>query len=189
MTKNSFAEALRSLLDETKFLSRAEWAVVVGTNEAEIEKWVSDKIFPSPSKLRMIMDVCENRNVDKAPVEKFKKLYEERLSDISSAAPWGKGPLNYTRNLRLGEYILLPVLDGFLRNLQILPFEIQEKLLFHFAEECREINELKPVSREDGEKALARLAEINGVSVEDMRKRMEKISQDTLTEMNKEESL
>ncbi len=57
-------------------------------------------------------------------------------------------------------------------------------------EECgsgNTITELtKPITREDGEKALERLAERNGVGVEEMRGRIDKINKKVLEEISKE---
>ena len=193
MGKTVFAKALESLLDETKIFSRKEWADILGFSESHIEEWVSGTLFPSPGILRMIVDVVEiSFGAEQKPLDEFKKLYGKRLLEQEKNFPVQTIVhfLSYLDDLRLGEYLLLPVLDGFLRNLKTLPLDLQEQLLFHFAEACRlHMCAQKPVSLEDAEKALARLAEINGVSVEKMRKRMKKISKDALQEMNTLESL
>lgn len=152
MSKTVFTTCLKALFDDTNLFSRKEWSDILGFSQSHIEEWVSGTLFPSPGILRMIVDAVDSSfNAEQKPLDEFKNLYEKRLpeQEINFPVQTMANFLGYLDNLRLGEYILLPVLDGFLRNLKTLPLDLQEQLLFHFAEACRlHVCAQKPVSED-----------------------------------------
>src|SRR5215510_3181024 len=64
--RSPFATALARLLDETKLLTRQQWAELLDVSPAAISQWVNDKTIPRPEVLRMVIDALEE-NCSPAP--------------------------------------------------------------------------------------------------------------------------
>jgi len=59
--RSPFARAFKSLLDDTGFYTRAEWANFLSMPEARLEKIVNDEAAPIASTLRMTLDILRMR--------------------------------------------------------------------------------------------------------------------------------
>jgi hypothetical protein len=129
--RSPFAAALARLLDETNLLTRQQWAELLDVSPAAISQWVNDKTIPRAEVLRMIIDALDdNSELQPAILGEFKAIMRSPATDVS---PNGErmGP-------SVGHYLVKPLLEGFLRNLNSLTFESQEGILYRAAEMCRE---------------------------------------------------
>jgi transcriptional regulator with XRE-family HTH domain len=133
-TLSAFASALRKLLDSQKDrLSHAHWADVLGVSPAAVSQWLSDKTVPSPEYLRDILSVVERDDgqPSRRALEEFQKLAVVPADQVSS--------LGYRFGESIADYLLGPLRKQFMRDLNRLAPETQERLLLKFSEAC--INE------------------------------------------------
>src|SRR5436190_3031343 len=109
--KSKLARMLLRIFDETNLYSREQWAEILDVSEAAISQWVNDRTIPRPEILRMVVDTIEQDSaVPHALLDDFRALAVLPAAKISPHAPRiGK---------TLGEYLVAPVLEGFLRTLR-----------------------------------------------------------------------
>jgi len=122
-TPSEFSIVLRTLLDGTKILSRAEWARVLGVSESAISQWVNDSTFPSPENLRNIFDtLMHDSRVKDELLEEFESIAAKPLQDVSPrAASVSASTIN--------EYLVQPLRERFAKALAALPAWMQENVL------------------------------------------------------------
>jgi transcriptional regulator with XRE-family HTH domain len=138
--RSPFAAALVRLLDDTKLMTRQQWADLLDVSPAAISQWVNDKTIPRPEVLRMIIDALEE-NPDLAPrvLREFKQISRLPAAEVS--------PNGDRMNPSIGHYVIKPLLEGFLRNLAGLDFEAQELILYHASDLCRQNPDQPAASR------------------------------------------
>src|SRR5215471_11940692 len=128
--RSPFAAALVKLLDDTKLMTRQQWAELLDVSPAAISQWVNDKTIPRPEVLRMIIDALEEDPALSAQVlGEFKEISRRPSRDVS--------PNGERMSPSIGHYVVKPLLEGFLRNLGGLGFEAQESILYHASDMCR----------------------------------------------------
>lgn len=121
--KSIFAVALQSLLDDTNYYSRTEWAKFLGISTPAISQWVNDKTLPRPDLIRMILDVLgatENKNTT-IIVSNFQDLMDEPSENIS--------PLGARLGFSLKDYLKAGSFVRFGRQLRGLTPEEQISLI------------------------------------------------------------
>jgi hypothetical protein len=129
--RSPFAAALVRLLDDTKLLTRQQWAELLDVSPAAISQWVNDKTIPRPEVLRMIIDALEeNPDFAALVLAEFKQISRRPSAEVS--------PNGERMSPSIGHYVVKPLLEGFLRNLAGLDFEAQERILYQASDMCRE---------------------------------------------------
>lgn len=79
-----FALALRRLLDDTAYFTRAEWARFLGVSESALSQWVNDKTIPRADLLRVILDVLRSSaNIPPEPLTEFDKISNYPAEEVS----------------------------------------------------------------------------------------------------------
>jgi hypothetical protein len=132
--RSPFAIALARLLDDTQLLTRQQWAELLDVSPAAISQWVNDKTIPRPEVLRMLIDAVEESFPPPTEIiGEFKEITRRPATEVS--------PNGERLGASVGHYVVKPLLEGFLRNLDGLDFEAQERVLHHGAEMCREIRQ------------------------------------------------
>jgi hypothetical protein len=127
--RSPFAAALVRLLDDTRLMTRQQWAELLDVSPAAISQWVNDKTIPRPEVLRMIIDALEeNSDLSHRVLGEFKEISRRPSEEIS--------PNGDRMSPSIGHYIVKPLLEGFLRNLGGLDFEAQESILYQAADMC-----------------------------------------------------
>lgn len=127
-----FAEILGKMIDGSKLFTRAEWAEIVNVKEAEIERWLADQTLPSPSVLKMVVSLIMEMDGQKELRQEWKKFSEEPFWDVS--ALW-KVDMGST----FGNYLMLPLIDGFTRILRTVAPEEQERILYAASAEVHKL--------------------------------------------------
>src|SRR5262249_35921315 len=122
---------------------------------AAISQWVNDKTIPRPEVLRMVIDALEENSalapqnlqypsgqVDDLPhmqagsalmaqiLGEFKQVTRRPSTEVS--------PNGERMGSSIGHYVVKPLLEGFLRNLDALDFETQEQILYRASNACRQ---------------------------------------------------
>lgn len=118
-----FATAIESLLDDTAFFKRVEWASFLGISESAISQWVNDRTVPRADLLRMVLDLLRTRGgqVAAKPLADFDSLCSRPAKEIS--------PLGSRMNPTVGDYIKKVSLVRFARELQELSNDDQQEVL------------------------------------------------------------
>jgi len=133
-TRSLFATSLGDLIDQTGIFSRSEWSTTLGVTSAAISQWINDKTVPRPRALRSLIDVVRRyRGPDNQHLTAFLAIADEPAGKVS---PHGArlGP-------SVGRYLVSPVLDGFLGQLDVLSYSIQEAVLSNAIAECERLRE------------------------------------------------
>ena len=82
--RSPFAAALVKLLDDTKLMTRQQWAELLDVSPAAISQWVNDKTIPRPEVLRMIIDALEeNTDVAYQVLGEFKRISRRPSVEVS----------------------------------------------------------------------------------------------------------
>lgn len=82
--RSLFARALASLLDDTSFFSRQEWARLLGVSTPAISQWVNDKTIPRADILGMMLDVISSKaSVPQEPILEFNRIAARPSRDVS----------------------------------------------------------------------------------------------------------
>lgn len=81
---SAFATALASLLDDTHFFSRAEWAAMLRVPLASLDEWTSDRRFPRADLLRIVLDTLEGRSdIPPEPIVAFRAMARRPAKEVS----------------------------------------------------------------------------------------------------------
>lgn len=126
-----FASTLRRLLDETGVFTRSEWAEFLHVTESAISQWVCDNTLPRAEHLRKIMWVL--RTADDVPARIIAAFDQMAAMPADEVSPHRKN-LGST----VGDYMINPLLDAFLRDLRRLDPPAREKFLLEAAAKCAE---------------------------------------------------
>jgi hypothetical protein len=129
--RSPFAAALVRLLDDTRLMTRQQWAELLDVSPAAISQWVNDKTIPRPEVLRMIIDALEeDPDLAACVLGEFKEISRRPSAEVS--------PNGDRMSPSIGHYVVKPLLEGFLRNLGGLDFEAQESILYQASDMCRQ---------------------------------------------------
>jgi transcriptional regulator with XRE-family HTH domain len=124
-----FANALRALLDESQVFTRAQWAEFLGVTEPAISQWVNDDTLPRADNLRMIIDVLqESDEVNPELLQRFRTMASRPAHEVS--------PHGDRLGRSVAHYLLKPLLEGFLRNLNSIEPDKQERVLLGAMDLC-----------------------------------------------------
>lgn len=119
---NSFASALKGLLDDTGLFERREWAKVLGVKVAAIEDWLAERSIPRSSQLNMLVTVLEHSSgIPPEPLHVFAQMAALRATLVS---PFGSRMLP-----TVGEYMKRPIFSELSSRLAKLSAEEQGRLL------------------------------------------------------------
>ena len=120
--RSAFAKALSQLLDDTKVFDRSGWAEYLGVEEDQIESWMNDTSLPPAATLRAVLAlVSSSIGREGRPVLEFLALANQPICDVTPCA-------GHT-DIRLGDYIVSPLREGFLLRLATLSVDEQEEVL------------------------------------------------------------
>lgn len=115
--------------------TRESWAQILGIKVKDIEDWLSDTKLPVDTNLRSLFScVVEDTRMGPALASEFKAVLARPARETT---PHWQSVSGYT----LGNYMVGPVLRGFIGTLQLLPAALQEKVLFATSKMCRELRE------------------------------------------------
>jgi hypothetical protein len=127
--------AIRALLDDSKLLSRKQWAELLGVTPSALSLWVNDRSLPSSIHLSEVWDFVRSsssvpeevlqqfRNVADLPVRKVTPLFERIRKEKT-----------------VSQYMLRPLRDAMLATLSTLPAHVQEEAMFEMSERCRSLS-------------------------------------------------
>ncbi len=117
-----FAEALKSLLDDSGVFDRKDWAYLCGVKQIKIDDWLADTSIPRPHDLNMIVITIErSSDMKKEPLEKFIEVTQRRATEVS---PHGARMLP-----TVCEYMKRPAFNELSSQLAKLEPQEQAKLL------------------------------------------------------------
>lgn len=122
--RSPLATALASLLDDTRVLSRRQWAELLHISESAISQWVGDKTLPRPEHLRKIVRFLQDSDdVPQAPGREFSRLSSLPARQVT---PLGD---RLGEDRTLDQYMLRPLRVALQISLSGLPAARQEEIL------------------------------------------------------------
>ncbi len=125
---SEFASTLKKLMNVAGY-SVTEWSNILNVREYAVWGWFMDAAFPSPETMRRIVRTLEeNSNITDEMMEEFETMSDKNLYVIS---PW----LLDARTL--SEYMTQPIREAFMRTLDTVRPDLQEKVLLEAAELAR----------------------------------------------------
>lgn len=130
-TQNKFARALQQAIDESSS-TRSEWASILGVTEPAISQWAHGDTIPRAEVLRSLWTtLLEDTRVSTDTLE---VLAEVMRSPASKVSPRGEriGP-------SFRHYMVSPIRQGFLENLETLAPHDQEQVLLEASERTRQL--------------------------------------------------
>src|ERR1043166_9186395 len=127
--RSKLATILVKMIDETKILRRDEWASILCVTPSAISQWLNDKALPRAEVMRSILSLLkEHDRIKPELLEEFNSLILIAAREVS--------PLFRSRIRTLFEYLLAPQLERFLRDLDSLHPESQERVLLRASQMC-----------------------------------------------------
>lgn len=134
--------AIRALLDDSKLLSRKQWAELLGVTPSALSLWVNDRSLPSAIHLSEVWDfVRSSSNVPEGVLQQFRKVAE---LPVRKATPLFE---RIRKEGTVSRYMLRPLRDAMLATLSTLPAHVQEEAMFEMAERCRSLSKDSRYSR------------------------------------------
>lgn len=154
--RSLFAMSLSDLIERTEIFSRSEWATTLGVSSAAISQWVNDKTVPRSRTLRSLIEVVRRyRGADNRYLKQFLAIVDRPAHAVS--------PHGARLGSSVGRYLVSPVLEGFLRQLDVLSYSTQEAVLLNAVAECerlREISEREPHQERPDVKSVSASASV-----------------------------
>jgi hypothetical protein len=135
-----FASVLRRLLDETGVFERREWAEFLRVSESAISQWVRGHTLPRAEYLRKVLWVL--RNADDVPSEVLDDFERMAAMPAEEVAPDHSKTIGQT----VGDYVLSPLLEAFLRDLKRMDPPDRERFLLEAAAKCAEATGALPLA-------------------------------------------
>lgn len=137
-------ELLRRIIDETKMLTREEWAEVLSVSPKQLADWVLGLTMPTPRALRAIGDIVD-RDL-RFPQQEWKDLMNAPLQDVYPEASW---EVRKEVGQNLGSYALKDMRQAFLERLESLLPEEQEQVIYEMSGVIRRRLRNLPPSKEE----------------------------------------
>lgn len=129
---SAFAQILNRLIDQTGVFTRSGWATFLNVSEAAISQWLHDKTLPRPETLRMIRGALyDTDGVPHETLEEFERLLQHPAEDVTPHAE--------RMGRSVGDYLIRPLREAFLRCLSTLPPAQQEIVLQNATAACRNV--------------------------------------------------
>ena len=125
--RSPFAAALGRLLEHPKGYTKAEWARVLHVTPSAISQWLSDRTVPRPAALHSLVELAALHFGPETMLE---------LDGLAVQPAETVSPLGHRMSPTIGDYMLGPVREGFLRLLRALPLKAQEDVLIQAGELC-----------------------------------------------------
>ncbi len=142
VAESLFATVLGNLINQTAIFSRSEWATALGVTTAAISQWLNDKTVPRARTLRSLIDIVRRyRGADDFHLQAFFNIVDHPAHTVS--------PHGDRLGASVGRYLLSPVLEGFLRQLDTLSHSISETILLNALTECERLREQTERSAKD----------------------------------------
>ncbi|MGE3336021.1 MAG: ATP-binding protein [Rhodospirillaceae bacterium] len=139
-SRSPFATTLKELIEDTEIFSRSEWATTLGVTRAAISQWTTDKTVPRPRTLRSLIEVVRRyRGDDDDHLKSFLSLVDKPAHEVS--------PHGDRLGITVGRYLVSPVLEGLLRQLDTLPYSALETALENAVAECERLKEASEQSQ------------------------------------------
>lgn len=127
-TPSEFASTLKRLMVASKF-HMTDWSVILNVKESVVWQWFVDAAFPSAEVMRRIVRTLdENSTITDEMMEAFETMADKNLYVIS---PW------LIESRTLAEYMTLPIREAFMRTLDTVRPDLQERVLLEAAELAR----------------------------------------------------
>jgi hypothetical protein len=138
-----FATRLKLIMDEGGLFNRSEWSQFCNRSEQTIENWLTDKEFPTPDMLKMIVRVLSESD----GMEQFLPHFLEMFTMPTGMVTPFAGRLDKLggqdcRNLE--DYLTIPLFKGFLRCFRGLSGKQKEEVLYKAAEHARSLRDRVP---------------------------------------------
>lgn len=139
-----FATRLKLIMDEGCLFNRQEWSQFCHRDEQTIESWLSDKAFPEPDILKMIVRVVSESDGMEQLLPHFLEMFtmpigmvtpfSGRLDKLGGEDCWN-----------LDDYLTVPLFKGFFRCFHGLSGKEMEEVLYAAAEHARSFKKSAPV--------------------------------------------
>lgn len=131
---NPLASALRSVFDDSRLLSRKDWATLLGVTPAAISLWVNGRTLPRADHLSAAWDFVSSRSgVPKSVLEHFQHV---AALPARKATPFAS---RFRGEPTVAHYMLRPQREAMLRTLSGLHPSLQEEILYRTSELGRQL--------------------------------------------------
>jgi hypothetical protein len=151
-----FATRLKLIMDEGGLFNRQEWSQFCHRDEQVIENWLSDKAFPEPDILKMIVRVVSESDGMEQLLPHFLEMFTMPIGMVTPFA--GRlDKLGGEDCWNLDDYLTIPLFKGFFRCFRGLSGKQMDEVLYKAAEHARSLR--KPVPAMSGNEAADQIAQ------------------------------